>query len=102
MAVRALIKSLACLAVVYVALLATLLAVMRQPTVFGRVMRHVPGPTFAVIPFRRLWFVARAGRLKVGDRAPDFQLSTSDKTSTVQLSAFRGHEPVVLVFGSYT
>jgi peroxiredoxin len=38
----------------------------------------------------------------VGDTAPDFQLSTLDHKSEVQLSSFRGKQPVVLVFGSYT
>ena len=88
--------------VLYVGMLAGLLAVMRQPTLFGRVMRHVPGPAFLVIPFKQLWFVARAGRLRVGDAAPGFELPTYDKKSRIQLASFRGHKPVVLIFGSYT
>jgi hypothetical protein len=99
---RLLVKVVASAVVVYFSLLAGLFFVMRNPTTFGRVMRHVPGPAFAVIPFKRLWFVARSGRLKVGDTAPDFRLVTSDKEDQVQLSSFRGHQPVVLVFGSYT
>ncbi len=86
----------------YVALLGGLFAVMRQPTLFGKVMSHIPDPVFRVVPFKRLWFIARAGGLKVGDPAPDFFLSTSDKKSRVQLSSFRCQKPVVLIFGSYT
>jgi peroxiredoxin len=41
-------------------------------------------------------------RLQVGDMAPDFRLKTQDGTREVQLSAFRGKQPVVLFFGSYT
>jgi hypothetical protein len=89
-------------AAVYTAVLGGLLVVMRRPTVFGQVMRHVPGPALAVIPAKQLWFIARAGRLREGDLAPDFTLRTSDKKSRVRLSSFQGHRPVVLVFGSYT
>jgi len=90
------------LVVLYVVLMGGLLAVMRRPILFGRVMSHVPDPAFMAIPFKRLWFIARAGSLKVGDSAPDFVLSTSDKKSRVQLASFRGKKPVVLIFGSYT
>lgn len=89
-------------AVLYLGLLAGLLAVMHRPVVFGQVMKRFPGPMFAVVPFRRLWFVARAGQLKVGDPAPDFALTTNDRKSQVELAGFRGAKPVVLVFGSYT
>ena len=41
-------------------------------------------------------------QLRVGDMAPDFRLKTKDGTGEVQLSSFRGKEPVVLFFGSYT
>ena len=88
--------------VLYVGALAGFLAVMRHPTLFGRVMRRVPEHAFAVIPFKQLWFIARAGRLKPGDAAPDFDLRGQDKKSRVRLASFRGREPVVLVFGSYT
>ena len=43
---------------------------------------------------------ARAPR--VGDEAPDFELSDAAGTRTVRLSSFRGDRPVALVFGSYT
>ena len=88
--------------VLYVALLGGLLEVMRQPVVFGKVMSKVPGPLLMVIPFKQLWFIARAGHLNVGDPAPDFNLPTPDKKAQVQLSSFRRQKPVVLIFGSYT
>ena len=87
--------------VLYVGVLAGFLAVMRNPTLFGKVMRRVPEPVFVVIPFKRLWFIARAGRLKPGDAAPDFDLPAHNKKSRVRLASFRG-QPVVLIFGSYT
>jgi len=88
--------------VLYAGLLGVLLVVMHQPIVFGKVMSKVPKPLLMVVPFKQLWFVARAGRLNVGDLAPDFSLPTADKKSRVRLSSFRRHKPVVLVFGSYT
>jgi hypothetical protein len=76
---------------------------MRQPPeTFGRVMAKMPMPAYFVIPFETFWTRARAGTIHVGDDAPDFQLSTLDHKSNVELSAFRGKQPVVLVFGSYT
>ena len=87
--------------VLYIGVLAGLIAVMRDPTLFGRVMRRVPEPAFVVIPFKRLWLIARAGRLKPGDAAPDFDLPAHNKKSRVRLASFRG-QPVVLIFGSYT
>ena len=89
-------------AIVYVAILAGLVTVMRRPMVFGEVMRHVPGPLMMVVPFKPLWFLARAGRLKVGDPAPGFDLPTADRQSSISLASFRGQKPVVLIFGSYT
>ena len=38
----------------------------------------------------------------VGDSAPDFSLKTLDGKETFTLSQFRGKQPVVLIFGSYT
>lgn len=77
-------------------------AMCRPPDQFGRIMRHVPMPSMLVLPFRPLWMIARAGTLQAGDPAPDFELLTHDKSTTVRLSDFRGVKPVVLVFGSYT
>ncbi len=48
----------------------------------------------------------RKTTLKVGDRAPDFELDELDERGGVKgrtrLSSFRGEKPVVLVFSSYT
>jgi hypothetical protein len=89
--------------VVYLVLSGALLAIMYQPpNTFGRVMAHVPWPFFVVLPFQPLWYVARAGHVTVGDMAPDFSLPRYDHKSHVELAAFRGKKPVVLVFGSYT
>ena len=100
---RIALKIGAALAALYVAAVAGLYGIMRQPPeVFGSVMRHVPDAAFMIFPFRPLWLRAHAGHLKVGDPAPGFTLETQDKKSRVQLSSFRGVKPVVLVFGSYT
>jgi peroxiredoxin len=95
-------KYLAGLVVLYVAIAAGFVFVMREPVLFSRVMRRVPDATMAVFPFKSLWYVARAGRLHVGDQAPGFGLTTADRQATVSLASFRGQKPVVLVFGSYT
>jgi hypothetical protein len=99
---RGLKKILVVVVVFYALALGALYGVMRRPVLFGQVMRHVPGPAMFVIPFKPLWFVARAGNLRVGDPAPDFNLPTGDKKARVHLAAFRGQRPVVLIFGSYT
>jgi len=89
--------------VVYGVLCAAAYDVMRQtPGRFGQIMEHVPDIAFLVLPFKPLWFHARAGTLHVGDAAPEFTLPTQDNKSTVELASFRGSRPVVLVFGSYT
>jgi hypothetical protein len=91
------------LVAVYVLLLGGLFAAMYQPpALFGRVMSKVPDLAFMVFPFKQMWFVARNGHLNTGDPAPDFSLQTADRRARVQLSAFRGQRPVVLVFGSHT
>lgn len=99
---RILRKIVAAVVLLYIAFSAGMLYVMRRPIMFGEVMRRLPDPVMMVVPFKRLWFIARAGRLKVGDRAPTFSLLTPDKQSTVSLAAFRGQRPVLLIFGSYT
>lgn len=99
---RMLRKIVLVVVVLYAGLLAGLFVVMQQPTAFGQAMKKFPEPLFAVVPFKRLWFIARAGRLAVGDPAPDFALPTDDRKSEVQLAAFHGQKPVVLIFGSYT
>jgi hypothetical protein len=89
--------------VFYLVFLVSAFAAMRQPPErFGRIMRHVPAPLMMAVPFEPMWNAARGGTLRVGDLAPDFTLSRVDRTSEVQLSAYRGKQPVALVFGSYT
>jgi peroxiredoxin len=39
---------------------------------------------------------------KVGEQAPDFELADTCGEQLVRLSDFRGHKPVVLIFGSFT
>ena len=98
-----LLKVLLALAVLYGILCAAALAVMYQtPERFSRVMMRVPDVAFVVLPFKPLWFKARAGRPQVGDAAPGFALPTQDQKATVQLASFQASQPVVLVFGSYT
>ncbi len=100
---RAFLKWTLALLVLYIALLAGMLAAMYQPPErFGKIMRHAPGFALMAVPLKPLWLFARAGRLKVGAPAPDFALDTQDKKTRVALSSFRGRQPVVLVFGSYT
>ncbi len=99
-------KVLAVLAAVYVLALAFFFWAMHEPERFGRVMKRLPEPVmiaaFVTLPFESMWNAARGGALEVGAPAPDFQLQTTDKKFTVQLSVARGQKPVVLVFGSYT
>jgi hypothetical protein len=100
---RLMVKAVGALLLLWVATCAALFAVMCQPPeTFGRVMAHVPGPAFLLLPFETLWTRARAGNLHSGDTAPDFSLLTLDKSETVRLSSLTAQKPVVLVFGSYT
>jgi len=39
---------------------------------------------------------------KVGDVAPDFELSDINGENPVRLTSFRGQKPVALIFGSFT
>ena len=59
-------------------------------------------PAMAIVPFEPMWNVARGGATRVGETAPDFALPTVDRKAEVRLASFRGKQPVVLVFGSYT
>jgi hypothetical protein len=88
----------------YIAFAGYIVWAMRQPPeTFARVMSHMPGPVvFLAFPFETFWTHARAGELHPGDAAPDFSLLKLDKTERVQLSSLTAHQPVVLVFGSYT
>jgi len=76
---------------------------MRQPLErFGAIMRHVPDAAMMILPFAPMWRRVRAGSLRVGDAAPDFDLPAMDHTHNVRLSDEYRERPVVLVFGSYT
>ena len=100
---RGVLVFVAALVSVEVALCAGFYWAMRQPPdVFGRIVARTPMPLMMVLPFETLWMRARAGSLNPGDPAPDFNLPTLDRQHTVRLSSFRGSQPVVLVFGSYT
>ena len=95
------------LAIIVVCLYAIALAgfyyAMRQPPeTFGNVMKHTGPAPFLLFPFESMWKSARAGKVNVGDMAPDFRLPLLGDSGTVTLSALRGNRPVVLVFGSYT
>ena len=95
--------SLLAVAMLYVAFLATMFVVMCQPPQrFGQIMAYVPMPVMSILPFEAMWNVARGGTARVGEMAPDFDLPTVDRKSRVALASFRGKQPVVLVFGSYT
>ena len=89
--------------VVYMVLLSGLFVAMLQPpVVFGRIMSKLPAFSYFLFPFEPMWLIARRGRLKVGEPAPDFTLQTLDRSQVVRLSSFRGRQPVVLIFGSHT
>jgi hypothetical protein len=74
----------------------------QPPETFSRVMMHVGPVPFLLFPFETMWKSARAGHLLVGGTAPDFTLPLLDHSGSVRLSSFRGRQPVVLIFGSYT
>jgi hypothetical protein len=102
---KAVVATLCVVGTLWVLSCAALYGVMRQtPEQFARVMAKIPGPIpFLILPFETLWMRARAGTLKVGSPAPDFELTKLDKTDRLQLSSFTAqNRPVVLVFGSYT
>jgi hypothetical protein len=101
--IRILLRIVAVLVLLYVAVVACLAIAMRQPPdTFGRVMAKMPPAAFMVLPFQPLWMNARAGTLEPGQPAPDFALKPLDGGAPVRLSSFHGQRPVVLVFGSYT
>jgi hypothetical protein len=100
---KKLLKALVVLVLLYGAFSGAIFAAMCQPPeTFARIMARLPMVAFIILPFKPLWYIARAGDLRVGDVAPDFTLETTDHKSRFQLSSMRGKKPVVLVFGSYT
>lgn len=74
----------------------------RPPDEFAKNIARLPRPAMMLFPFQTMWNSARAGSLKPGDPAPDFNLPSVDGSRNVKLSSFLGSRPVVLVFGSYT
>ncbi len=89
----------------YLLLLGSFFAAVRLPPVeFAGIVAKLPRASMYLFgpAFPRLWQVARAGALDVGEAAPDFDLQTHDHQARVRLSSLRGDRPVVLVFGSYT
>ena len=100
---KILLRSGVVLVVLYAGFVAYVWWAMNQtPETFGGVMKRLPGIAYVMVPFETMWMRARAGHLHAGDAAPDFSLTTLDKSATVQLSALTSAQPVVLVFGSYT
>lgn len=77
-------------------------AMLQPPERFGAIMSYVPRHAMMALPFEPLWMSARAGRLHVGDAAPDFALPALDESRRVKLSEEYRERPVVLIFGSYT
>ncbi len=77
-------------------------AMHQSPEQFGRVMAKLPQFAYFLVPFETMWTHARAGHLRNGDAAPDFQLAKLDKSANIQLSSLTANQPVVLIFGSYT
>ncbi len=74
----------------------------QPPQEFARLMTHTGPVPFVLFPFESMWKQARNGHLHIGDRAPDFTLPLLDHSAQVSPASFRGREPVVLIFGSYT
>jgi hypothetical protein len=77
-------------------------AMHQSPEYFSGVMKHVGPIPFLIFPFETMWKQARQGQLKAGDAAPDFNLPVLNGSEQIRLSSFRGSQPVVLIFGSYT
>ena len=75
---------------------------LKPPGQFAAAMAKMPGPAFMIFPFETMWTRARSGELRIGDRAPDFHLTSLDQKSEMALASFHGAKPVVLIFGSYT
>ena len=100
---RPLLLALGIVVILYCAAFAGFDYAMHQPPqTFSRVMMHTGPAPFLLFPFETMWKHARSGHLKLGEEAPDFTLPILDRSETVSLSSFRGKQPVVLIFGSYT
>jgi hypothetical protein len=103
-------KILLGLAAIYGAILVALYVIISLPPGrFANIIASIPssetpgGPLFEyVLPLEPIFKSARAGKLRVGDPAPTFNLKLVHGEERVQLDSFRGVKPVVLIFGSYT
>ncbi len=103
-------KILLALAAIYGAVLIALYVIISLPP--GRMANIIAtmptsetpgGPLFSyLLPLEPMFKSARAGKLRVGDPAPGFNLKLVHGNERVQLDSFRGVKPVVLIFGSYT
>jgi AhpC/TSA family len=99
---RWLIYGLAGLICIYAVLCLWLYWLMHKPPEqFAKSFGRLPMIALMVFPFEPMWLDARNGDVDAGQRAPDFDLPTLDKSGRVRLSDLRGR-PVLLVFGSYT
>lgn len=74
----------------------------RTPLLLSALLSGVLLVSLPAAEARRRGDLRMPDTLKVGSHAPDFKLRTVDGTGEVQLSSYRGKQPVVLVFGSYT
>jgi hypothetical protein len=101
-------KVLAAFVAAYLLLAAVVWVVVSLPPArFAAIMAKLPtsekpGLLFMIVPIGPLMMLARAGHLKPGDMAPDFQLPVLHSQQRVQLATFRDQKPVALIFGSYT
>ncbi len=77
-------------------------AMHQSPEAFGNVMKRTGPAPFLLFPFESMWKNARAGKVAIGDAAPDFTLPLLDRSGSVTMSSFQGAKPVALIFGSYT
>jgi hypothetical protein len=100
---QTLVAAAAVCALLWLSAVAGLYAAMRQPPeTFGAIMSRMPQVAMMVLPFKQLWMCARAGHLRIGDRAQDFSLRPLHGNERVTLSHQYRDKPVVLIFGSYT
>ncbi len=97
-----LVRGLLLAAAVYLAFAGALLALMyRPPEQYAKTIAYMPRVGLGIFPYYRMWRVARAGSLRAGGAAPDFELSTPDQRTRQRLSGLRGR-PVLLIFSSYS
>jgi hypothetical protein len=103
-------KILVSIVTIYGAVLIALYVIISLPPGrFANIIASIPtsqkpgGPLFEyVLPLEPIFKSARAGKLRIGDPAPTFNLKLVHGEDRVQLNSFRGVKPVVLIFGSYT